>query len=256
MGTGDGHKTGDGRLFHGGYWREENNWPLDRAIDTKYYLHENGSLSKQPPPGKKSMTSYESDPEDPVPSIGGNSCCSWGEYGPYNQWGGSHITTWEKPIPISARNDVIVFQSEPLSRDMEVTGEIKIKLWASSDALDTDFTGKLIDVYPPNKDFSQGFDMNIVDGITRARFRYSLKEEHLMEPGRIYEFTIQLGPVSNVFKKGHRIRVDISSSNYPRFEVNPNTGEPLNDHRQKKIAVNTIYHDKTHSSHIILPVVN
>lgn len=140
--------------------------------------------------------------------------------------------------------DVLVFQTEPLEHDMEVTGEISVTLYASSSAKDTDFTAKLIDVYPPNPDFPGGFDMNIGDGIIRARFRDSLKEEKLMEPATLYEFTIKLYPTSNIFRKGHRIRIDISSSNYPRFDVNPNTGEPLNDHRRMITANNTVVHDQ------------
>ena len=129
------------------------------------------------------------------------------------------------------------------------------RLWASSSAVDTDFTAKLIDVYPPSKDFSGGFDLNIGDGIVRARFRESLEEEKLMEPGTVYPFTIKLYPSSNVFKKGHRIRVDVSSSNFPRFDLNPNTGEPLGDHRRVVTAVNTVYHDRERPSHILLPMI-
>jgi putative CocE/NonD family hydrolase len=149
----------------------------------------------------------------------------------------------------------VVFQTEPLANDVEVTGEIEVKLWASSSAVDTDFTAKLVDVHPPNPDYPAGFDMNLEDGIVRARFRDSLKQEKLMEPGTTYEFTIKLYPTSNVFKKGHRIRVDLSSSNFPRFDVNPNTGEPLNDQRRTLVATNTIYLDRSHPSHIVLPVI-
>jgi putative CocE/NonD family hydrolase len=148
-----------------------------------------------------------------------------------------------------------VFQTEPLSHDVEVTGPIEVKLWISSSAVDTDFTAKLIDVYPPSADYPGGFDLNIGDGIRRARFRDSLKSENLMQPGTTYPLSIQLYPTSNIFKSNHRIRVDISSSNFPRFDVNPNTGEPLNDNRQSKTAVNTIYHDADRASHIILPIV-
>ena len=158
-------------------------------------------------------------------------------------------------MPLSARNDVVVFQTPPLAADVEVTGELTVKLWASSLALDTDFTAKLVDVHPPSADYPGGFDMNMADGIVRARFRESLDDEKLMEPGNVYPFTIRLYPTSNVFKKGHRIRVDISSSNFPRFDVNPNTGEPLNDNRRWQTAVNTILHDRHHPSHIVLPVI-
>ena len=136
-----------------------------------------------------------------------------------------------------------------------VTGPIDVKLWASSSALDTDFTAKLIDVHPPTADFPAGIDMNIEDGIIRARFRNSIEKAELMKPGEVYEFTIHMYPTSNLFKAGHRIRIDISSSNFPRFDVNPNTGEPLNGNRRMMIATNTIYHDAAHPSHVILPIV-
>ena len=129
-----------------------------------------------------------------------------------------------QPVPLSARRDVLVFQTAPLQEDMEVTGELTVTLYASSTAKDTDFTAKLLDVYPSGQDYPAGFDMNLEDGIIRARFRDSLKVEKLMLPGQVYKFTIKMYPTANVFKKGHRIRLDISSSNYPRFDVNPNTG--------------------------------
>ena len=192
-----------------------------------------------------------------MPTIGGN--ISSGNdimlQGAWDQRGGPHVWNWPKPIPLSARNDVVVFQTEPLADDVEVTGEIEVKLWVSSTAADTDFTAKLIDVYPPSADFPGGFDLNIGDGIVRARFRESLEEEKLMEPGKVYPLTIKLYPTSNVFKKGHRIRVDISSSNFPRFDVNPNTGEPLNEHRRMEIATNTIHHDSEHPRTSCLPVI-
>ncbi len=130
-----------------------------------------------------------------------------------------------------------------------------MKLWVSSDCVDTDFTAKLIDAHPASKDWPGGFDLNIADGICRARFRDSLKEEKLMEPGKVYPLTVRLYPTSNIFRKGHRLRVDISSSNFPRFDVNPNTGEPLQQHRRSRTAINTIYHDAEHPSHILLPVM-
>jgi putative CocE/NonD family hydrolase len=175
--------------------------------------------------------------------------------GAWDQRGNEQIWNWQQPVPLSARNDVLVFQTEPLEHDTEVTGEIEVRLWASSSAVDTDFTAKLLDVYPPNDDFPGGFDLNLEDGIIRCRFRESLSYEKLMEPGEVYELTIRLYPTSNVFKKGHRIRVDVSSSNFPRFDVNPNTGEPLNNHRRTVVATNTVFHDAEYPSHIVLPVI-
>ena len=257
MGTGDGSKTADGKLNHGGYWRDEQEWPLARTRYTDYYLHADGRVSAQAPTVAKASTDFLFDPHNPVPTIGGN-ISSGNEImlqGAWDQKGGPHVWNFQEPIPLSARNDILVFQSEPLEDDLEVTGEIAVKLWASSSAVDTDFTAKLIDVYPPSADFPGGFDLNIGDGILRTRFRESLEKEKLMEPGKAYELTIKLYPTSNVFKRGHRIRVDISSSNFPRFDVNPNTGEPLNEHRRLMTATNTVYHDKTHPSRIVLPVI-
>jgi len=257
MGTGDERKDDHGHKNHGGYWRNENEWPLARTQYTKFYLREDGALSTTAPSAATSTTAYRFDPDDPVPTIGGNISSGGGIMlqGAWDQRGGDHVWNWQIPMPLSSRNDVVVFQSEPLEQDTEVTGEIEVQLWASSSALDTDFTAKLLDVHPPNPDFPGGFDMNIGDGIIRARFRDSIESETLMEPGTVYPFTIKLYPTSNVFKKGHRIRIDISSSNFPRFDINPNTGEPLNNHRREEVADNVIYHDADHPSHIVLPVI-
>ena len=257
MGSGDGHMTEDSLLYHGGSWRNENEWPLKRTSYTPYYFHADGSASIKKPTQRKSSTDFVSDPDDPVPAIGGNTSSGGGILlqGAWDQKGGDHVWNWPLPIPLSARNDVLVFQTEPLQEDVEVTGEIRVKFWASSSALDTDFTAKLVDVYPPNTDYPGGFDLNIGDGIMRARYRDSRTEEKLMTPSDVYEFEVRLYPTSNVFKKGHRIRVDLAGSNFPRFDVNPNTGEPLNENRWTMKAINTIYHDKSRPSHILLPVI-
>ncbi len=257
MGTGDGRKTEAGLLHHGGYWRDEQEWPLARTRTTAFYLQPGGGLSPQKPSAPGATTSFEFDPRHPVPTLGGNISSGDGimQQGAWDQRGGTNFWNWPKPLPLSARNDVLVFQTEPLPQDTEVTGELEVRLWASSLAVDTDFTAKLIDVYPPGADFPGGFDLNIADGIVRARFRDSLKQEKLMQPGTVYPITIKLYPTSNVFKRGHRIRVDISSSNFPRFDVNPNTGEPLNRHRSMVTAKNTLHHNPERPSHILLPVI-
>lgn len=277
MGSGDGHKTEKGLLYHGGEWRDEKEWPPARTKATNFYFGANGVLSSTGVLSKaknravetpatraartavpRSSTRFTFDPKNPVPTIGGNISSGDGILlqGAWDQRGGPHIWNWPLPIPLSARNDILMFQTEPLAGDIEVTGEIEVKLWVSSNARDTDFTAKLIDVYPASPDWPGGFDLNLTDGIVRARYRDSLQQEKLMEQGAIYPITIKLYPTSNVFKKGHRIRVDISSSNFPRFDVNPNTGEPLNDHRRFQTATNTIWHDAEHSSHIVLPVAS
>lgn len=257
MGTGDGRKTSGGQLNHGGSWREEHDWPLKRAVATPFYLQAGGKLSRTAPASNEGSTSFQFDPARPVPTIGGNISSGDGIMlaGGWDQRGGEHIWNSKDPIPLSARNDVLVFQSEPLEENVEVTGELVVNLWISSSATDTDFTAKLIDVYPPSGDFPGGFDLNIGDGIARARFREGLTREVLMEPGQVYPLAVKLHPTSNVFKRGHRIRVDVSGSNFPRFDVNPNTGEPLNNNRRRVVATNTVHHDAAHASHIVLPIV-
>ena len=180
MGTGSGRKTPAGLLDHGGYWRDESEWPLSRAQPTSYYLHAGGKLSPQTPRRRTAYgSSFEFNPARPVPTIGGNLSSADGIMlrGAWDQQRRKpHIWNSPQPIPLSARNDILVFQTEPLSEDVEVTGELAVKLWPSSSAVDTDFTAKLIDVYPASADFAGGFDLNIGDGILRTRFRESLKK--------------------------------------------------------------------------------
>lgn len=256
MGGGDGHKTPEGRLFVGGYWRNENEWPLARTRYTPYYLGAGNQLSTAAP-GLNAPISFQFDPANPVPTLGGN-ISSEGTLmfqGAADQRCRADFWLCRDTNPLSARNDVVVFQTPPLTEDLEVTGPLVMKLWASSDGPDTDFTAKLIDVYPPSEDFPNGVDLNIGDSIVRGRYREGLSRQIPMHPGQPYEFTIEMYPTSLVFKKGHRIRLDISSSNFPRFDINPNTGEPLNHHRRTRVATNTIYLDPQRPSHILLPVI-
>jgi uncharacterized protein len=256
MGGGDAHKTHEGRMFVGGHWRDEQEWPLARTRYSPYYLHANGLLSSETPSEDRPI-SYEFDPRNPVPTLGGN-VSSQGDLmfqGAADQRCRLDFWLCSDTKPLSARNDVLVFQTPPLASDIEVTGRLIVRLWASSNAPDTDFTAKLVDVYPPNSDFPAGVDLNIADSIVRARYRNGSGKAELLEPNQPYEFTIEMYPTSLVFKPGHRIRLDISSSNFPRFDVNPNTGEPLNDNRRSQIAKNTIYLDSKHPSQIILPVI-
>ncbi len=256
MGGGDAHKTAEGRIYVGGHWRDEQEWPLARTVYTPYYLRAGGVLSPDKPLSDTPIT-YRFDPKNPVPTLGGN-VSSQGTLmfqGAADQRCRADFWLCTDTLPLSARNDVLVFQTPPLEADVEVTGRLVVKLWASSDGLDTDFTAKLVDVYPPNPDFSNGVDLNIADSIVRARYRNGFGKAELLKPGQPYEFTIEMYPTSLVFKKGHRIRLDISSSNFPRFDVNPNTGEPLNDNRRVQTANNTVYLDAQHPSQIILPVI-
>ncbi len=256
MGGGDGRKSKDGRLQHGGHWRNEKSFPLERTKYTLYYMQANGSLGMNKP-AKQASETYRFDPNDPVPTIGGNisSFTGFVEPGGFDQRCRKETLSAKDELPISQRRDVLVFQTQPLEKDVEVTGPITVKLFVSSQAVDTDFTAKLIDVYPPNRDYPIGMDLNIGDSIVRMRYRDSLEKSEFMEPGKVYEATIHLYPTSNVFAKGHRIRVDVSSSNFPRFDVNPNTGEPLQQHRRMIATDNTIYFGGEVASHIVLPII-
>ncbi|MBI4473972.1 MAG: CocE/NonD family hydrolase [Acidobacteria bacterium] len=256
MGTGDGHKDANGRLYHGGYWRDEKEWPLPGTNFVKYYFKGDGSLDTGMPIAGSSPTTYRYDPHNPVPTIGGAFSGAL-RRGAFDQRERENGFPGSKPpyLPLKARPDVVVFQTEPLKEDVEVIGPIKVVLYASSTAVDTDFTAKLLDVYTPSKDFPNGFDMNLTDGIIRARYRNSPLRQELMKPGEVYQFVIEAFPTANVFKKGHRIRIDISSSNFPRFDVNPNTGEPLGQHRRMITADNSIHHDAVRPSHVVLPIV-
>jgi putative CocE/NonD family hydrolase len=257
MGGGDGHKTAEGRIFVGGHWREEQAWPLARAKATPWYLHPGGVLSPEPPVATAAPISYVFDPKHPVPTLGGNTS-SQGKFstqGAADQTCHKGVGVCEDDLPLSSRNDIVVFQSAPFAHDMEITGPLVAHLWVSTDGPDTDFTAKLIDEYPPNADFPAGYALNIDDGIIRGRYRNSLEHAEPMVPGQVYEVTIQLYPTSMLIKAGHRLRLDVSSSNFPRFDVNPNTGEPLNDNRRVRSAVNTVWMDAGRPSQVVLPVV-
>ena len=257
MGGGEGRKSETGRLQHGGVWRDEQEFPLARTKFTPYDLQPDMTLAPAKPQAAAAATTYRFDPSNPVPTLGGNISSNAGlmDNGAYDQRCRANVVGCRDLLPLSVRNDVLVFQTEPLAEDVVATGPVEVKLWVSSSATDTDFTAKLIDVYPPNADYPAGFEMNIGDSIIRARYRDSLSRAALMKPGEVYPVTITLYPTSNLFKRGHRIRVDVSSSNFPRFDINPNTGEPLQQSRRFVTADNTVYHDRARASHILLPII-
>ena len=228
-------------------WRDENEWPLARTAYTPFYLHSGGAARSlagdgglsTSPPGEEPPDRFAYNPDNPAPTVGGCTCCnsevvSWGAY---------------DQRPVEYRGDVLVFTSEPLAEDLEVTGPVSVTLYASTDGPDTDFTAKLVDVHP------DGYAVNLCDGIVRGRYRRSTARQELLEPGTIYEFTIDLWPTSNVFLAGHRIRVDISSSNFPRFDRNLNTGDVPGRGTEMRTANQTVYHDAGRPSHILLPVI-
>ena len=228
-------------------WRDEDEWPLSRAHDESYYLHSrgkantlngNGWLSPEPP-GNESQDVYVYNPMDPAPTRGGALAgdVAFMAPGAYDH------------RPIEARPDVLVYTTPVLEQATEVTGPVTVTLYASSSARDTDFTAKLVDVDP------DGYARNLTDGIVRARYRIPRSRASLIEPGQVYEYRIDLWATSNVFKKGHRIRLEISSSNFPRFDRNTNTGEEIGTDAGFIPALQTVYHTVDYPSHVTLPIV-
>jgi predicted acyl esterase len=217
----------------GNEWRTAPGWP-PASRPTPYYLGSGGTLSTNFPRVAESRSFYAYDPGGPVPTIGGNNLFM--EKGPMDQ------------RAVGERDDILKFQTEPLKNAVEVVGKIDVELWAGSDAPDTDWMVKLIDVYP------NGYEALVVEGALRARFREGFGHEAFMEPGEVYKFDIDLWSTALVFNKGHRIAVHVTSSNFPRFEPNPNTGKPYLSDDEPRIAHNTIYHDTNRPSRITLPV--
>lgn len=258
MGGGDNRRTDNG-INHGGGWVSMTAWPPPQAENRAFYLHSNGLLTPEPPVGATAPTTYTFDPTNPVPTIGGKIAAGRQLVppAPFDQRCiAGKIFGCNDNLPLSARRDVIVFQTPPLNEDIVVVGPIEVTLWISSSAKDTDFTAKLIDSHPPSDDYPWGYDMLLADRIVRARYRNSLEEPELLNPDQTYKITIDLLGTANRFKKGHRIRLDISSSNFPFFDINPNTGERPGHHTHTTKALNSIYHDAIHPSHIVLPIVN
>ena len=234
-------------------WRDEYDWPLKRTTFTPYYLHSNGCANSLDGDGMLTLGSptdeppdrYDYDPDKPVPTLGGNN------------------TTWTQmkyavdpilpgPIdqrPVEMRNDVLVYTSAVLEQDLEVTGPLEVVLYAASSALDTDFTAKLVDVYP------DGRAIHLAEGIRRARYRNGYEKPQLLVPGDVATYNIELAPTSNVFLAGHQLRVEISSSNFPRFNRNLNTGEDVATVTLWEVARQTVFHTAQYPSHILLPVI-
>ena len=255
MGGGSGRRNPEGRLDHGGQWVDEKCWPPARVKETPFYLHRGGGLSIGLPTLSDPPSSYRFDPHNPVPTIGGNisSGLPIMEPGGFDQRESEEFYGCQEPyLPLASRPDVLVFQTQPLAESLEVTGPVTVHLWISSTAVDTDFTAKLVDVYPPSRDYPEGYALNLTDGILRAKFRNSWSDPELLEPGQVYPITIDLYPTSNRFARGHRIRLDISSSNFPRLDVNGNTGVNPALSPIKIPADNSVYHDRSHPSHLVL----
>ena len=227
-------------------WRNENEWPLARAVPTRYYLAGQGranSLSGDgrllsQPADRQTADTFLYDPERPVPSRGGCTLFPGAQSaGPRDQ------------RPVEERDDVLVYTSEPVDRPTEVTGPVEAVIFAATDGQDTDFTAKLVAVT------TDGRALNLCDGILRARYRNGLSRPELLEPGRVYEYRIQLGSTSFQFAPGERIRLEVSSSNFPRFDRNLNTGGPLGTESVGRPAVQRVWHGGTRPSHLVLPII-
>ncbi|HEX4742464.1 MAG TPA: CocE/NonD family hydrolase [Caulobacteraceae bacterium] len=258
MGGGSGRRNAQGRLDHGGRWRAERDWPIPDTRLADYHFHGDGRLSTQAPAAGAAPLVYDFDPDRPVPSIGGTITSGKPVMvgGAFDQVEGPRFFGSREPyLPLAARPDVLVFETEPLSEDVEVTGAIEAHLFVASDRPDTDFTFKLIDVHPPSDDYPEGFAMNLTDGILRARYRKSWAHPEMLTPGEAQEVRVDAFPTSNLFKAGHRIRIDISSSNFPHFDVNPNTDAPEALGLTRQVARNTLFVDAARPSRVILPII-
>jgi len=227
-------------------WRYENEWPLARTQWKKYYLHSDaganslsgdGRLSFIGPQGNGGKDHYTYNPENPTPTLGGQIVVFPKLWGPRDR------------RPVERREDVLVYTTELLEKDVEVTGPVTVKLYAASSAPDTDFAATLTDVFP------DGRAIHICEGIVGARYRESVEQPTLIEPGKVYEYTISLWETSNVFKAGHRIRLEVTSSNFPRFARNQNTSRPFGTSTELQIAHQTIFHTSRYPSHLLVPVI-
>jgi putative CocE/NonD family hydrolase len=228
-------------------WRDMREWPPPEARPHRFYLDSGGEANTEEGDGsltehisaRTAQDRYTFDPRDPVPTHGGAVCCNpkvlpWG---PMDQ------------RPVEQRRDVLVYTSAPLKQDLEVIGPVQVVLWVSTSARDTDFTAKLVDVAP------DGYARNLTDGILRMRYRNSLSKPEPLNPGEVYKVTVDAGVTGNVFLKGHRIRVEVSSSNFPRFDRNPNTGGPIAQETRLMKATQTVFHDRGRPSQLVLMVM-
>ncbi|MGW2291052.1 CocE/NonD family hydrolase [Streptomyces phaeochromogenes] len=254
MGGGDGRRDTAGRMRHGGAWRTDTRWPPTSTAPVALYLTTEGALTLDPPTTATASVTYDFDPHHPVPTMGGQ--VTSGEPvmtgGAYDQNApDARVYGAREPyLPLDSRPDVISLTTPPLQRDVVLAGPVSARLHISTTARDTDFTIKLIDVHPPNRDYPHGFAMNLTDGIVRCRFHRSYEKPELLTPGEVYEIEVTAPDTANRFAAGHRIRLDISSSNFPRFDVNTNTGEPEAAARRTAVAANTVHMDAEHPSHV------
>ena len=267
----------DGALALPGRWASADDWPLPDADPVSYYVHPDGSLAPAPPTADDAATAYRYDPNDPVPTIGGN-CSSYVTFEPRSESiedypladrrvesvtgrGGFDQRTRPETVgadppygPLAERADVVTFRTPPLEQPLEIAGPISVRVYGSTDAPDTDFTAKLVQELPPSPAYPDGFALNLADSICRARYRGYRREPDPIEPHTVYAFDMEPYPTATRLAPGDRLRLDLSSSNYPRFDVNPNTG--TTDDREHRIATNAIHHDRDHPTHVTVPVRN
>ncbi len=247
MGGGSGLRNSEGRLDHGGRWHTAADWPLPGAVSMRLFLHEGGSLRVEPPKPGSAPSRYRHDPADPVPAIGGHvqnpAFPGFIQGGAFDQRGRAELWACRDSRPLRSRPDVLVFETEPLRTDREIVGPIEVRLWVSSEATDADLVVKLLDVYPPSAACPEGFAMNLSEAILRLRFRDGFLAAQPLVRGEVYAIALEPQPIGNLFRAGHRIRLDVQGSHFPQFDVNPLP------------AVNAVFHDALRPSHVLLPIV-
>ena len=270
MGPGRGSRSAEGRLLRDGYWLEGDKLP--NTEDQSWFLGPDNKLTTTP--GDGGSTSWVYNPNDPVPTVGGGISslnevvhlepAQINDAVPYlNRWismvpiGGQDQVTDSGGVRmrLADRPDVVSFSSAPLTEEVTVVGLVRAELFVSSDAPDTDITVKLVDVFPSSNDYQEGYELNICDSIYRLRYRNSWVSPARLAEGEVARVDIEIDPTGCVFGVGHRIRLDLSSSNFPQFDPNPNTGEPIGGHTTIKLARNTVHYDPDRPSRLILPVM-
>lgn len=256
MGGGGSARNAHGRLEHGGSWRSADRFPPEPTEELVLHLHDDGRLRPEPSSSPESIVNFVFDPVDPVPTIGGG--VQNGMFpaliqgGAQDQRGREDLWVCCDTEPLARRQDVLVFETGPFEEDVDIIGPVTVRLFVSSTAKDTDFTAKLIDVHPPSREWPEGFAMNLTDSIVRCRYRDGFESESWLEAGEVVEVVIEPQPIANRFGRGHRLRLDISSSNFPRFDVNSNTGEPSGLERRVEVATNRVHLGLDHPSRLIL----
>jgi hypothetical protein len=244
MGGGSGRRDAAGRIEQGGFWRKAADWPLPETRWTPFHLHADRSLGAPTPHAGAKPLIFSADPRNPVPTRGG--AVSSGEPvmrgGAYDQG-------------VASRPDVLTLTTPPLTEPLEIAGPVELRLWVAADGADADIHAKLIDQHPPTGDDPDGFAMNLCEGVLRLRYRDSWERPTPLVPGTVYAVTVSLFPVANLFVPGHRLRLDIAGSNFPHFDVNPNSGAAEGSMAGARIAHTRVFADRARPSHLLLPVI-